>query len=412
MKNSVEINDKKSLLKQRCKEIVDTCKIEIREMTDAEKEEFEQNKEEIKALNKELEELKAKLRAYDEELPETEDEEKEETEDNKQARNFINTKSNTNMEFRLVKAIRDIANNRNLDETAQAVVESGAKEMRKAGVSFGGQIQLPTETRAAITVASEGEDVVATNLYNIIEPLRAKNVLVQAGAKFISGLVGNVQIPVMSGANVAWATETGAATDGAGSFTSKSLSPKRLTAFIDLSKQFLVQDSLDAEALIRQDLINAINSKLEATILGDAAATATAPAGIFSLGVAPTINDFGELTALEATVEAANVYGEMKYIMSPSAKAGFRNMAKSTKSNELVMQGGEIDGTPVLVSSNVSTTQFVYGDFSNLAIGQFGGIDLVVDPYTKAAEGQVRLVVNAYFDAVVLRPVAFAIGKL
>lgn len=412
MKNSVEINDKKSLLKQRCKEIVDTCKIEIREMTDAEKEEFEQNKEEIKALNEELEELKAKLRAYDEELPETEDEEKEETEDNKQARNFINTKSNTNMEFRLVKAIRDIANNRNLDETAQAVVESGAKEMRKAGVSFGGQIQLPTETRAAITVASEGEDVVATNLYNIIEPLRAKNVLVQAGAKFISGLVGNVQIPVMSGANVAWATETGAATDGAGSFTSKSLSPKRLTAFIDLSKQFLVQDSLDAEALIRQDLINAINSKLEATILGDAAATATAPAGIFSLGVAPTINDFGELTALEATVEAANVYGEMKYIMSPSAKAGFRNMAKSTKSNELVMQGGEIDGTPVLVSSNVSTTQFVYGDFSNLAIGQFGGIDLVVDPYTKAAEGQVRLVVNAYFDAVVLRPVAFAIGKL
>jgi len=412
MKNSVEINDKKSLLKQRCKEIVDTCKIEIREMTDAEKEEFEQNKEEIKALNKELEELKAKLRAYDEELPETEDEEKEETEDNKQARNFINTKSNTNMEFRLVKAIRDIANNRNLDETAQAVVESGAKEMRKAGVSFGGQIQLPTETRAAITVASEGEDVVATNLYNIIEPLRAKNVLVQAGAKFISGLVGNVQIPVMSGANVAWATETGAATDGAGSFTSKSLSPKRLTAFIDLSKQFLVQDSLDAEALIRQDLINAINSKLEATILGDAAATATAPAGIFSLGVAPTINDFSELTALEATVEAANVYGEMKYIMSPSAKAGFRNMAKSTKSNELVMQGGEIDGTPVLVSSNVSTTQFVYGDFSNLAIGQFGGIDLVVDPYTKAAEGQVRLVVNAYFDAVVLRPVAFAIGKL
>ena len=55
---------------------------------------------------------------------------------------------------------------------------------------------------------------------------------------------------------------------------------------------------------------------------------------------------------------------------------------------------------------------FIYGDFSNLAIGQWGGIDLTVDPYTKAAAGQVRLVINAYFDAKVLRPEAFAFGTV
>ena len=167
-----------------------------------------------------------------------------------------------NKEFRLIKAINDIANNRSVDETAQAVVKAGAEEMRKAGVSYGGQIQLPTsELRSAITVTAEGEDVVATEIYDILEPLRAKNVLVAAGAKFITGLVGDVQVPSMSAGNVTWEGETASAKDGGQTFTAVKLSPKRLTAYADISKQFLVQDSKSAEALIRQDIINAINTK-------------------------------------------------------------------------------------------------------------------------------------------------------
>ena len=115
-----------------------------------------------------------------------------------------------------------------------------AEELRKSGLSYGGQIQLPSmESRATITVASEGDDVVATDLYNIVEPLRAKNVLVGAGAKFITGLVGDVQIPVMDGGNVTWEGEVADAQDGAGAFSHITLAPKRLTAYVDISKQFL-----------------------------------------------------------------------------------------------------------------------------------------------------------------------------
>lgn len=403
--NSLEITDKKEQLKLRCKEIINTCKVEIREMSEDEEKEFNDAKEEIKSLNEQLEELQAKLAQYEEEPIE---EEENNTNSNKRTK----TINSMNTEFRLIKAINDIANNRSLDNVASAVISKGTEEMRKSGLSYGGQIQLPTEElRATITVESEGEDVVATELYNIIEPLRAKNVLVQAGAKFLTNLVGDVQVPIMGASNVTWEGETADAKDGAGAFSNVKLQPKRLTAYIDISKQFLAQDSVSAEALIRQDLINAINSKLEATILGSETG-ANQPSGLFNGITATSVTDFAGVCNLEAAIEDANVIGECKYVMSNKAKAAFRNMAKSAKSTQLVMEGGMIDGTPVLNTSNVEGKNFIYGDFSNLAIGQWGGIDLTVDPYTKAAQGQVRLVVNAYFDAKVLRPEAFAFGTV
>ena len=378
---------------------------EIDETTKDTDDETVTDNEETKEDEIETETEETKEDEIETETEETKEEEKETK--NNESKNH----TKMNKEFRLIKAINDIANNRSVDETAQAVVKAGAEEMRKAGVSYGGQIQLPTsELRSAITVTAEGEDVVATEIYDILEPLRAKNVLVAAGAKFITGLVGDVQVPSMSAGNVTWEGETASAKDGGQTFTAVKLSPKRLTAYVDISKQFLVQDSKSAEALIRQDIINAINSKLEATILGSAVGTTTQPAGIFNGKSKTTIASFKDVCDLEAKIEDANVIGECKYVMSNKAKAALRNMAKSAKSTELVMEGGAIDGTAVLNTSNVEEQNVVYGDFSNLAIGQWGSIDLLVDPYTKAADGQVRLVVNAFFDAKVLRDGAFAYG--
>lgn len=336
-------------------------------------------------------------------------------EEDKENKRQLNIKSNKmNKEFRLLKAIADIANNRQIDDVAAAVSEQGREEMRKNGISYGGQIQIPIESRAAISVAAEGEDVVATNLYNVMEPLRAKNVLVQAGAKFITNLTGDVQIPLMTATNCGWESEMGEAKDGAGTFSSVKLSPRRLTCYIDLSKQFLVQDSVGAEELIRQDIINAINSKLEATILGEDEGDLTKPAGIFSVinPSAHTVSGFADLCNAESDIEDANVVGELKYVMSNKAKAALRSMQKSAKTTQLVMENGQIDGTPVLNTSHVSGKKFAYGDWSNLAIGQFGAIDLTVDSYSQATKGVVRLVINAFFDAKVLRPEAFVTGTI
>lgn len=417
---------RKDELKQEAKAIVQRALDEKRELTEDEKTKVAALKEEIRSIKEDEEEEENNgtddntttdttddnVTEEVEENTDTEDgEEEEDTTKNKtdNKRNHINMKKN----FSLVRAIRSIANNQQMDEINAAVIARGAEEARNAGVSVQGQIQLPMEVRSAVTVTAEGEDVVATDLFDIMQPLRAKNVLAQAGAKFYSNLVGNVQVPIMTKSNVGWEGEIGEAKDGAGTFGHKTLSPKRLTAYVDISKQMIAQDSVDVEMSLRQDLINAINSKLEETVLGDEDKTDKKPEGIFHAVSGTTgITTFAQICEVEADIEDANVLGECKYIMSNKAKAGLRSMAKSSKATQLVMEGGQVDGTQAFNTSNVSGKKYVYGDFSNLAIGSWGGVDVTVDPYTKAKDGEIRIVVNAYVDAQILRPEAFATGTL
>lgn len=394
MRNSLQLNDEKAQLKQKAFEMIEVCKQEIRNFNESELVEFNNIKDEINNINAELRQLENEYSSVS---------------------NNTNIKTSKKMEknFSLIKAIRSVANNKALDTLESAVVEAGANEMRKAGLNYVGQIQLPSTEVRAITVADEGEDVVATDLMDIVKPLHAKNVLVQAGAKFVTGLVGDLQYPVMSAVNTTWEGETADAKDGSPTFSNVKMSPKRLTCVVPISKQFIIQDSVGAEQAIREEIINAINAKLESTILGSEAGTATQPEGLFYSAEALTsVADFAGLTNLEGEVEEANVYGDMKYIVSPKAKSALRNMAKSTKSTQLVYENGEIDGTTALCTSNVKGKNIIYGDFSNYIIGQWGNIDLTVDNVTLAAQGQIRLVVNCYFDAKALRPEAFKVATI
>ena len=356
--------------------------------------------DEQKSCGNEPDEPKDEYKQMEEPQPDKDEDKKEN----------ISNRNKMKKQFSLLKAINDIANNRSLDAASQAVINAGADEMRSAGQSFSGQIQLPVESRAAVTVTDEHDDVIEVEFADLLTPLRAKNVLVAAGAKYMSGLIGDVQVPIMGAGNVTWEGEVASAQEAGYTFTSKKLQPKRLTAYVDISKQFLVQDSIGAEQAIRADIVAAINSKLESTILGSAQGSTTTPAGIFYGKSPKTITTFKDICDLEASIEDANVIGECKYVMSNKAKAALRNMPKSSKSTQLVMENGEVDGTPVLNTSNVEAQNIAYGDWNNLAIGQWGAIDLVVDPYTLAKDGQVRIVINAFFDAVTLRPEAFAFG--
>lgn len=409
----------KDELKSKALSIIETAKNEVRNLTEDEEKEINSIKEEIKKSDEDKTKLEDEVNQSDEKIVETdnevkEDDEKESESDKEEKSINNNTNSNIrkmNKEFRLIKAIRDVANNRSMDDVTKAVANAGAEEMRKSGLSFGGQIQLPLESRT-ITVTSEHDDVIETEFTNILEPLRAKNVLVEAGAKYLTNLVGDCQVPIMSASNVGWAGEVAEAASGDPSFTHVTLQPKRLTAYIDLSKQFIAQDSIAAEQLIREDLVKAINSKLEETILGSGSGDTTQPEGMFNAISATSVTAFSGICALEADVEDANVYGDCVYVMSNKAKAALRAMAKSAKSTELVYENGEVDGVKALNTSHIADKKYLYGDFSNLAIGQWGAIDLTIDPYTLARSGQIRLVVNAYFDAKILRPTAFVAGTL
>lgn len=358
--------------------------------------------------------------AVDETDEETENENKTEDEEkpeDKEQRNNQNISTNMTKKFSLIKAINDVTNNRSLDEVAKEVVAKGVQEMRKSGLAIAGSIQLPVmeteneEMRAngvLAQTAGAGAENIATEKLDILEPLRANMVMSQAGATYLTGLVGNISIPAYTGSNVAWAGETAAAANGAGDWSEIKLQPHRLTAYVDVSKEFLLQDSNDAEAMLRRDIIAAIGNKLESTILGADAGTDEKPAGLFDgVTAMTTAVKFGDIVDAEAELDAANVSGAYTYILSPKAKAALRTLSKDAGSGRFVLEDGEIEGSKALVSSNVAAKGFVVGDFNDYVIAQWGAIDLVVDNYTKATEGKVRLVVNAYFDAKPRRATSF-----
>lgn len=380
--DSVELIDKKNQLKIQAEAIIGNAEKESRKLDDDEKAKFE-------ALKNQMEEVDNEIRKINEKL-------------NKET-------NKRNMEnFSLLKAINDVANNRQLDERSQEVVNEGISEMRKSGLSYSGQIVLPvTEARADVqaTVEGAGQEVVAEDKLNILEPLRASLVMTQAGATYMTGLVGNVSIPVYSGSNVGWAGEIEAAKDGAGTFSEVTLSPKRITAFLDVSKQFLLQDSASAEALLRADIVRAIANKLEATILGDKDGSTTQPKGLF-YNVEDLQNiTYADMVEVIAMLEQQNVTGDIKFIVSPLIKAVLKTTSKDSGSGVFVMEDGEVDGLPVLSTS--ACMGLAVGNWADYVIAQWGGIDLTIDPYSQATNGKVRLVVNAYFDAKPRREEAF-----
>ena len=340
-----------------------------------------------------------------------EDEDETPTDDDKED----NSNVRMNKNFSLLKTVRSISKNQPLDELTNAVVELGKSEMRKAGLSAQGQLVIPTnEVRAIHSVTADGESVVATDVFDILTPLRAKNVLAQAGATIYSNLTSDVKIPIMSKSNVTFEDENGEAKDGAGAFNYLKLTPHRLTAYVDISKELLAQDSVDVENAIRTDLVNAINSKLEEAFLSDFSGSTVQPKGVFAV-VKPdsaVTKDFATLVANEAKVEDANILNEPCYILSNKAKAALRAMAKGAKSTELVYENGEVDGTKAYNTSNVPASNYLFGDMSSLVVGTWSGLDLIVDPYTQASKGAVRLVVNMYVDFGVARPETLVAGKL
>jgi HK97 family phage major capsid protein len=304
--------------------------------------------------------------------------------------------------FSLIRAIREFADGKKMNSVTEAVDRAGREEMRNAGLTVVGNIIVP-QMRADVTVTSEHNDTIGVDVANTFAPIREGLVAVKAGARFMPGLVGDLRVPVLGGGNVAWTTEVASAGDPSYSFTSVNLTPKRLTAQFKLSKQMVAQDNALLEATLLSDIRKAVITKLNATMFGTAASGSGAPAGIGYGQTAAVATDWAKLTSLvEAAVERLAVGEEFAYIASPEAAAVIRQMTYN-KTTRLVYEAGNVDGTPLFKTIGCAANQAYYGDWNNLVIGQWGALDLTVDPYTAAGTGEIVITINSYFDYGVAR---------
>lgn len=338
-------------------------------------------------------------------------EEEEEPEDKEKEKD---KQKNRHMEnFSIVKSIRSVVDNRPMDEVNQNVLNAGRKEMRDAGISFGGQIQLPLEYRETPTptpsvttnqagVDTYGKELIQTDKFSLMEPLTNKLVFTELGATYLN-VTNNVSVPKMSALNAGWVGEIEDSAKTSATFETVDYTPKRISAYIDISKTLLYQDGTGVENMIRNQIVEALAQVLESTVLGTEAETNKKPAGIFNSAASKDLT-FGGLVAMEKTLEEANVNGEFKYLVNPAIKATLRQTAVGGSKSDFRMlldSDNEINGIPVVCTNNAKG--IAVADWSNLWITTFGGVDIVVDTVSQAVKNCIRIVVSMNVDAKFVR---------
>lgn len=374
----LELQEKSLELRNQLSEIIANGQREERELNEDETNTMAELRKSIDEINSQIEEL-----------------EKENRKLTKETENKINIE-NRKETMSLVKMINAVVEGRNFTEDEAKAIAEARAEMAKSGIAPKGQIVL---RGISATEEGYGKETVAEDKWNLEVAVRNNLVATKMGADFVGGLVGDVSIPKYAGSTVKWKGEVDGADDAEGAFTEVNLSPKRLTAVLDVSKQFLAQNSADVEAILIRDLAAAISEKLDKTIFG-AETIDNAPAGLFAgvtaeKGLAEMTYD--DVLALEETVELANGSNYM-FLVNPKVKFALKG-TQTANGLQMVFADGEIDGYRTISSNSIADKGIICMDPRELVIGQWSSYDITIDNFTKAADGQVRLVINAYFDA-------------
>lgn len=337
--------------------------------------------------------------------------------------------------YSLVRAIRAAMTN----DWRGAELEREASEAtaQRLGRQPQGSFFVPAdwlESRDLLVgTASAGGNTVATDLLaqNFIDLLRNRMIVREAGATMLTGLVGNVAIPRQSGGATAyWVAENTAATESGQTFDQVAMSPKTVGAFTDISRKLLLQSSIDVESLVRMDLATVLALAIDlASLHGSGSSNQptgiAATSGIGSVaggtnGAAPTL---AHLISLETEVAQDNAdMGRLGYITNTKVRGKLKStaMVASTDSRMVWQEGAmPLNGYRGLITNQVrsdldkgSTTgvcsALFFGNWADLIVGMWGGLDILVDPYTGGTAGTVRVVALQDVDVAVRHPQSFA----
>ena len=295
-------------------------------------------------------------------------------------------------------------NNTSLFGLVKAIVDGNISDEQRGYIN-GNEISFRAPIQA--TTTEHGEEVVPEEKKRLELAIRNASVLNRIGATWFGNAVGNISIPKYSGSNVFWAeSENAQAQDGAGTFSEVTLSPKRLTAQLTVSRQFLAQCQDDAESILISDLADAIAEKLDMTIFGCESGTTSTPGGLLYEGndymvSGGTLADmsFEDVLNLEELVEEKNGTNFI-FVTDPKVKYALRG-TQLASGLQFVWENGEIDGRKAVVSNSVCEGGLICFDPRDLAVATWDNdMRIIVDPYSKAAYNQILITVNYLVDSV------------
>ena len=339
-------------------------------------------------------------------------------------------------DFSIVKAIKAMTTGN--WSGAELEKEASDEIARKTGKSPKG-IFIPSDLRwkrDLISGASgDGGALVATNLLSgsFIEALRANMVVKQAGALFLSGLVGEVAIPAQNAVNSAsWVAENAAVSEVNPTYRQVTMAPKTLGTFTDISRHLMHQSTPAIETIVRNDIIKSLSNEVDKkAIQGDG--TSNTPTGILStsgigavaIGTNGGAGTWAKVveTWKEVATDNANT-GALAFVTSPLQVSRFMAAAKVASSDSVMIMNDQnkLMGYNVFTTTNSpdnltkgtasgTCSALTFGNFNDLIIGEWGSLDISVDPYTNAAKGGTRIIGLYDVDVAVRHAESFAACK-
>lgn len=334
---------------------------------------------------------------------------------------------------------------------------------REASVELGRQMGRETEgffmptnlrmdgqrTAYNVGTAGQGGNLVATNLLasSFIEVLRNRALIMQLGPTVLSGLVGNVAIPrQITATQTYWVSEGTDITEAEATFDQTTLTPRQIGARSQYSRLALQQTTPDIEAVVRNDLakvmalgidLAAINGSgqngqpkgiLNQSSIGSVAMGTNG--GSFAASSTSASTGLDQLMDLEAKLDIANALnGSLSYLTNAKVVNDLkklkdqngRNVWTTDRDQTVAGTAGTLNGYGVARSNQVPAnltkgthttadlSALIFGDFSQLLIGMWGGLEVLPNPYGAGYnKGAVDIRAMQTVDIAVRHPEAFA----
>ena len=409
MKNSVELRQERAGLITESNVMLEACKTEVRDFTETEQVSYDEKMNLIDKLKKDIDTVERQESLNAEIASKT-----PKVEVMKE-----NNKSSEVRGYSLFKAISGLMNN-NLDGLEKELHDEAVEEARAAGRTING-LGIPSRLLESRTAVSQGTSAIApTVVMGYQDALREASVFNQVGANMLTGLSADTRLPITGKQSVAWEGEIDAAADGGVNFGKLDLTPLRLSSYVDISKQLLMQNGMGAQQAIVADLGRAAGAKIDAAMFAASDVTSAPGAIAGTTGVltfteaaySPNASIYDDFMSAESALAVGEgLQGNLAYVANPVLMKDLKRSAQVAAVTAGV-QGNLVNGYPTYYSNGCTkvtdtSADFLFGDFSKLFIGMFGGLDITVDPYTKAINGEVRLIVNQYIDWGVSQPGAF-----
>ncbi|RKR02598.1 HK97 family phage major capsid protein [Kushneria sinocarnis] len=338
-------------------------------------------------------------------------------------------------QYSLMRAIRAMANPQDsrAREEAAFEIECSEEAQRKfqkeargilipedvlgsRAFNAGGAPSNPSGSQSGSNVV---DNVLMTGSF--IEMLRNRTTIMRL-ARSMSGLVGNVSIPKQTnGATAYWVGEGEDASEGSPTIGQINMTPKTVAAYTDITRRLMMQSTPDAEGIVRGDLVAALAQAIDlAGYYGSG--TENQPLGIvntsginaveFATAGKPT---YAELVQMESEIAADNAdVNSMAYVLNARMRGHAKTTSKfqnGTDAGTIWETGNTINGYTAEVTNQIQSGDVLHGNFADLVIGLWGGLDLTVDPYSLSKSGGTRLVVFQDVDFVARRVESFCVGR-